>query len=80
MLLPDRQTISRFRERKTISNTTIQQGTIEHIDPTTAAIETNARPRAPLTNNFINSIRDKRVSTPVLARKDGKGNVLGRAG
>lgn len=60
--------------------TTIQQGTTEHIDPTTPVIEANVLPSAPLTNDFINSNRDNRVLTPVLARKDGKGNVLVRAG
>jgi len=63
-----------------MSNTTIQQGTVEHIDPTTLVIEANVRPSAPVTNDFIGSIRDNGVLTPVLARRDTEGNVLVRAG
>jgi len=61
-------------------NTTIQPGTIAHIDPTTLVIEANVRPSAPVTNDFISSIRDNGVLTPVLARRDAEGNVLVRAG
>jgi ParB family chromosome partitioning protein len=63
-----------------MSNTTIQLGTIEHIDPTTLVIEANVRPSAPVTNDFISSIRDNGVLTPMLTRRDADGKVLVRAG
>ncbi|MCU1530405.1 MAG: chromosome partitioning protein [Frondihabitans sp.] len=63
-----------------MSNTTIKQGTIEHIDPTTLVIEANVRLSAPVTPDFVASIRDNGVLTPVLARRDTEGNVIVRAG
>ncbi|NRG43106.1 ParB/RepB/Spo0J family partition protein [Rathayibacter sp. VKM Ac-2835] len=55
-------------------------GTVEHIDPTTLVIEANVRTSAPLTKDFIASIRENGVITPVLARRDEHGNVIVRAG
>ncbi|HWU45751.1 MAG TPA: ParB/RepB/Spo0J family partition protein [Humibacter sp.] len=60
--------------------TTASQGTVEHIDPNAIIIEANVRPSAPLTKEFIASVRENGVLTPVLARRDGQGNVLVRAG
>ncbi|KQQ09609.1 ParB/RepB/Spo0J family partition protein [Rathayibacter sp. Leaf296] len=55
-------------------------GTVQHIDPTTLAIEANVRTSAPITKDFIASIRENGVITPVLARRDEHGNVIVRAG
>lgn len=58
-------------------------GTVEHIDPTTITIETNVRPgetMAPLTKDFIASIRDHGVMEPVIGYRDEQGNVVVRAG
>lgn len=55
-------------------------GTIEHLDPTTLIIEANVRSSAPVTRDFIASIRENGVITPVLARRDEHGNVIVRAG
>ncbi|MDQ1082501.1 MULTISPECIES: ParB/RepB/Spo0J family partition protein [Microbacterium] len=55
-------------------------GTIEHIDPTTLVIEANVRTSAPVTKDFIASIRENGVITPILARRDEHGNVIVRAG
>ncbi len=55
-------------------------GTIEHIDPTTLVIEANVRTSAPVTKDFIASIRENGVITPILARRDDHGNVIVRAG
>lgn len=63
-----------------MTNTTATQGTVEHIDPNVIVIEANVRPSAPLTKEFVASIRENGVLTPVLARRDEQGNVLVRAG
>ncbi|MCJ1697933.1 ParB/RepB/Spo0J family partition protein [Rathayibacter caricis] len=55
-------------------------GTVQHIDPTTLVIEANVRTSAPVTPEFIASIRENGVITPVLARRDEHGNVIVRAG
>lgn len=55
-------------------------GTIEHIDPTTLVIEANVRTSAPVTKDFIASIRENGVITPILARRDEHGNVIVPAG
>jgi ParB family chromosome partitioning protein len=58
-------------------------GTVEHIDPNTITIETNVRPgetMAPLTKEFIASIRDHGVMEPVIGYRDEQGNVVVRAG
>lgn len=63
-----------------MADTTTHAGTVEHIDPQSVIIEANVRPSAPLTPAFVQSIRENGVLTPVLARRDGQGNVLVRAG
>lgn len=63
-----------------MSTTTAYQGTVEHIDPNAIIIEANVRPSAPLTKEFVASIRENGVLTPVLARRDAQGNVVVRAG
>ena len=63
-----------------MTNTTATQGTVEHIDPNTIVIEENVRPSASLTKEFVVSIRENGVLTPVLARRDEQGNILVRAG
>lgn len=58
-------------------------GTVEHIDPTTITIETNVRPgetMAPLTKEFVASIREHGVMEPVIGYRDEQGNVVVRAG
>ncbi|WP_345763389.1 ParB/RepB/Spo0J family partition protein [Diaminobutyricibacter sp. McL0608] len=56
------------------------QGTIEHVDPNTLTLEANVRPSSPLTKEFVASIRDHGVLTPVLARRDEQGGLIVRAG
>ncbi|WP_392342556.1 ParB/RepB/Spo0J family partition protein (plasmid) [Leifsonia sp. P73] len=63
-----------------MNTTTVSQGTVEHIDPKAIIIEANVRPSAPLTKEFVASIRENGVLTPVLARRDAQGNILVRAG
>ena len=63
-----------------MNTTTETQGTIEHLDPNTLILETNVRPSGPLTKEFVASIRENGVLTPVLARRDPNGNVIVRAG
>jgi ParB family chromosome partitioning protein len=58
-------------------------GTVEHVDPATITIETNVRPgetMAPLTKEFIASIREHGVMEPVIGYRDEQGNVVVRAG
>jgi len=58
-------------------------GIIEHVDPHTVTIEENVRPEGPslpLTPEFIQTIRENGVLTPVLAWRDAEGNVHVRAG
>jgi len=65
------------------TSTTPVVGTVEHVDPTTITIETNVRPgetMAPLTKEFIASIRDHGVMEPVIGYRDEQGNVVVRAG
>lgn len=64
----------------TTTNTTTQTGTVEHIDPKTVIIEANVRPSAPVDKEFVDSIRENGVLTPVLGRRDEQGNILVRAG
>ncbi|MCM6761137.1 ParB/RepB/Spo0J family partition protein [Rathayibacter sp. ZW T2_19] len=60
--------------------TTTGTGTVQHIDPTTLVIEANVRSSAPITKDFIASIRENGVITPLLARRDEHGNIIVRAG
>ena len=58
-------------------NTTV--GTIEHVDPAQVIVEANVRSTAPLDKNFLASIRENGVITPILARRDEQGNIIVRA-
>jgi ParB family chromosome partitioning protein len=61
-------------------NTTTSTGTVEHIDPQTIVIEANVRPSAPVTAEFVQSIRENGVLVPAVGRRDEHGNVLVRMG
>lgn len=63
-----------------MNTTTHNLGTVEQIDPQALVIEANVRTSAPVTPEFVRSIRENGVLTPVLARRDENGNVLVRAG
>ncbi|PPG89006.1 chromosome partitioning protein [Rathayibacter sp. AY1F3] len=65
---------------ETIVTITTGTGTVQHIDPTTLVIEANVRTSAPVTRDFVASIRENGVITPILARRDEHGNVIVRAG
>jgi ParB family chromosome partitioning protein len=62
------------------NNTTTQLGTVEHIDPNVIVVEANVRTEANLAREFVASIKQNGVLTPILARRDGQGNVIVRAG
>ena len=47
-----------------MTNTTVTQGTMEHIDPNAIVVEANVRPSAPLTKEFVASTRENGVLTP----------------
>ncbi|MBT2519076.1 ParB N-terminal domain-containing protein [Streptomyces sp. ISL-90] len=55
-------------------------GVLEHIDPNAIIIEANVRPSEPVTKEFVASIREYGVLTPVYGRRDEHGNILVRAG
>ncbi|MGV8883566.1 MAG: ParB/RepB/Spo0J family partition protein [Rhodoglobus sp.] len=59
---------------------TAQQGTVEHIDPNVIVVEANVRTEAKLDTEFLASIKQNGVLTPILARRDDQGNVIVRAG
>lgn len=61
-------------------NTKALRGTIEHVDPHTLVIEANVRPSGALTKEFVQSIRENGVLTPVLARRGDDGALVVRAG
>jgi len=63
-----------------MTNTSTTTGTIEHVDPTTVIVEANVRTTAPLDKEFLASIRENGVLTPILVRRDQNGNVIVRAG
>lgn len=63
-----------------MTDTSTTSGTIEHVDPTMVIVEANVRTTAPLDKEFLASIRENGVLTPILARRDDKGNVIVRAG
>lgn len=62
------------------NNTTTQLGTVEHIDPNLIVVEANVRTEANLPREFVASIKQNGVLTPILARRDTTGNVIVRAG
>lgn len=55
-------------------------GTLEHLDPTSLATEPNVRTEAGLTTQFLHSIRENGVLTPVTAVRYEDGTVLVRTG
>ncbi|AWB88130.1 ParB/RepB/Spo0J family partition protein [Mycetocola zhujimingii] len=63
-----------------MTNTTARMGTIEHIDPNLIVVEANVRTEAALPREFVASIKQNGVLTPILARRDEQGNVIVRAG
>lgn len=63
-----------------MTNTTATPGTIEHIDPNLIVVEANVRTEATLRPDFVASIKQNGVLTPILARRDDQGNIIVRAG
>ena len=63
-----------------MTNTTVNVGTIEHIDPNLIVVEANVRTEAQLGREFVASIKANGVLTPILARRDDQGNIIVRAG
>ncbi|MBG6059802.1 ParB family chromosome partitioning protein [Cryobacterium sp. MP_M5] len=63
-----------------MTNSIATVGTIEHIDPNLIVVEANVRTEAALGREFVASIKVNGVLTPILARRDDKGNVIVRAG
>ncbi|ALJ21417.1 ParB/RepB/Spo0J family partition protein [Microbacterium sp. No. 7] len=55
-------------------------GILEYVDPAQIVLETNVRPSAPLTDEFIATIREHGVLQPVRGRRDDTGSVIVRAG
>src|ERR1035437_9265152 len=51
-----------------------------HIDPTTLTIDANVRTTASLDKDFVASIREHGVLTPILAVRQGDGTLYVRAG
>ena len=62
------------------TSTTTGAGTLEHVDPQVVIVEANVRTTAPLDKEFLASIRENGVLTPILARRDKNGNIIVRAG
>jgi ParB family transcriptional regulator, chromosome partitioning protein len=63
-----------------MTDTSTTTGTIEHVDPTQVIVEANVRTAAPLDKEFLASIRENGVLTPILARRDEQGILIVRAG
>ena len=63
-----------------MTTTTATPGTVEHIDPNVIVVEANVRTEATLRPEFLASIKQNGVLTPILARRDEQGNVIVRAG
>jgi ParB family chromosome partitioning protein len=55
-------------------------GTIEHLDPASIVVETNLRTDTALPREFVDSIRQNGVLTPIFARRAPDGTVIVRAG
>ena len=62
-----------------MANTTTL-GTVEHIDPNLIVVEANVRTEAHIPREFVASIKQNGVLTPILARRDAQGNIIVRAG
>jgi ParB family chromosome partitioning protein len=63
-----------------INETTPAAGTLEHIDPNVLLVETNVRTEASLTKQFIASLKELGVRTPVTAVRGTDGVVRVRTG
>lgn len=57
-----------------------EHGTLEHLDPHTLVVDTNVRNVADLKADFIASIKEHGVLVPIVAVRDGDGQVLVRMG
>jgi len=57
----------------------VSTGTLEHLDPNALEVETNVRTEASLTKQFIASIKEQGVITPIVAVREGD-RVKVRAG
>lgn len=55
-------------------------GVLEQVDPNTIVIEDNVRPSAPLTKEFVQSIREHGVIVPIYGYRSPDGDVVVRAG
>lgn len=55
-------------------------GILEHIDPNLLVVESNVRSEAKLQPEFLASIKQNGVLTPILARQDEQGTIIVRAG
>ncbi|WP_104129579.1 ParB/RepB/Spo0J family partition protein [Cryobacterium sp. N21] len=64
----------------TTARTAAPMGTLEHIDPNLIVVEANVRTKANLPREFVASIKQNGVLTPILARRDTQGTVVVRAG
>ena len=62
------------------TSTTARMGTIEHVDPNLIVVEANVRTEANLPREFVASIKQNGVLTPILARRDTQGAVIVRTG
>ena len=62
------------------TSTATGAGVLEHVDPQLVIVEANVRTTAPLDKEFLASIRENGVLTPILARRDKNGNIIVRAG
>ncbi|MEO7018412.1 MAG: ParB N-terminal domain-containing protein [Leifsonia sp.] len=65
------------------TNTAIELGHVEHVDPNLIIIEANVRPgetMKPITKEFVATIRDHGVMEPVIGYRDEHGNTIVRMG
>jgi len=72
--------IAQTRHLDLTAEQTSPTGIVVHLDPSVLVIESNVRPSAPVTREFIEDIRRNGVLMPIRARRDENGNVLVRAG
>jgi ParB family chromosome partitioning protein len=63
-----------------MTETAMNTGTLEYVDPNALMLEENVRPDQALTKQFIASIKENGVLVPILARRAADGTLLVRAG
>jgi ParB family chromosome partitioning protein len=63
-----------------MTDTTPTLGVIEHVDPHSIIVEANVRTDAKLPAEFVASIKQNGVITPILARRNENGTFIVRAG